>query len=85
MTSQTYAHHTESTEYTLESSLILFYKNNHMQSFIVPVSFQFNGVVEVQAESLEDAKRDIEKYMHATQNIQNDQKYPNWSEKYHWL
>ena len=26
--SQTYAHHTESTEYTLESSLIFFYKNN---------------------------------------------------------
>lgn len=44
-----------------------------MQSFIVPVSLQFNGVVEVQAESLEDAKRDIEKYMHATINIQDDQ------------
>jgi len=44
-----------------------------MKSFIVPVSFQFNGVVEVQAESLEDAKRDIEKYMHATINIQDDQ------------
>ena len=44
-----------------------------MQSFIVPISFQFNGVVEVQAESLEDAKRDIEKYMHATQHVQNDQ------------
>ena len=44
-----------------------------MQSFIVPISFQFNGVVEVQAESLEDAKRDIEKYMHATINIQDDQ------------
>ena len=46
-----------------------------MKSFIVPVSFQFNGVFEVQAESLEDAKRDIEKYMHATINIQDDQNY----------
>jgi hypothetical protein len=44
-----------------------------MKTFIVPVSFQFNGTVEVQAESLEDAKRDIEKYMHATINIQDDQ------------
>ena len=44
-----------------------------MKTFIIPIQFQFNGVVEVQAESLEDAKRDIEKYMHATINIQNDQ------------
>ena len=44
-----------------------------MKTFIIPVSFQFNGVVEVQAESLEDAKRDIEKYMHATSHIENDQ------------
>lgn len=44
-----------------------------MKTFIIPIQFQFNGVVEVQAESLEDAKRDIEKYMHATINIENDQ------------
>ena len=44
-----------------------------MKTFIIPIQFQFNGVVEVQAESLEDAKRDIEKYMHATINIQDDQ------------
>ena len=43
-----------------------------MQSFIIPIQFQFNGTVEVQAESLEDAKRDIEKYMHAIINIEND-------------
>lgn len=44
-----------------------------MKTFIIPIQFQFNGVVEVQAESLEDTKCDIEKYMHATINIQNDQ------------
>ena len=44
-----------------------------MKTFIIPIQFQFNGVVEVQAESLEDAKRDIEKNMHATINIENDQ------------
>lgn len=44
-----------------------------MKTFIIPIQFQFNGVVEVHAESLEDAKRDIEKNMHATINIENDQ------------
>ncbi len=44
-----------------------------MKTFIIPIQFQFNGTVEVQAESLEDAKRDIEKYMHATAHIENNQ------------
>lgn len=44
-----------------------------MKTFIVPVSFQFNGTVEVQAESLEDANRDIEKNMYATAHIENNQ------------
>ena len=44
-----------------------------MQSFIIPIQFQFNGTIEVQADSLDEAKRDIEKYMHATSHIENDQ------------
>lgn len=44
-----------------------------MKSFIIPVSFQFNGTVEVQAESLDEATTMIQKYMHATINIQDDQ------------
>lgn len=44
-----------------------------MKTFIIPVSFQFNGTVEVQAESLDEATNTIQKYMHATINIQDDQ------------
>ena len=46
-----------------------------MQSFIVPVSFQFNGVIEVQAESLDEATTTIQKYMYATAHIRNNQTY----------
>lgn len=44
-----------------------------MKSFIIPVSFQFNGVVEVQAESLDEATTTIQKNMHATAHIENNQ------------
>jgi len=44
-----------------------------MKTFIIPIQFQFNGTVEVQAESLEDANATIEKNMHATAHIENNQ------------
>ena len=44
-----------------------------MKTFIIPIQFQFNGTIEVQAESLDEANAIIEKYMHATINIENDQ------------
>lgn len=44
-----------------------------MKTFIIPIQFQFNGVVEVQAESLDEANTIIEKNMYATSHIENNQ------------
>lgn len=46
-----------------------------MKTFIIPIQFQFNGVVEVQAESLDEATTTIQKYMYATAHIRNNQTY----------
>jgi len=47
--------------------------SHHMKTYIIPIKFQFNGTIEVQAESLDEANATIEKNMHATINIENDQ------------
>lgn len=46
-----------------------------MKTYIIPIQFQFNGTVEVQATSLEEANATIQKYMHATAHIENNQVY----------
>jgi len=47
--------------------------SHHMKTFIIPLSFQFNGTIEVQAESLDEATTMIQKNMHATAHIENNQ------------
>jgi len=44
-----------------------------MKTYTLPIQFQFNGTVEVQASSLEEARSIIEKNLHATSSIENDQ------------
>lgn len=44
-----------------------------MKTYILPVQFQFNGTIEVQATSLEEAQSIIKKNIHASAHIQNDQ------------
>jgi len=44
-----------------------------MKSYTLPVQFQFNGTVEVQATSEEEARDIIKKNIHATSHIQNNQ------------
>lgn len=44
-----------------------------MKTYTLPIQFQFNGTVEVQASSLEEAQSIIKKNIHATSHIQNDQ------------
>lgn len=45
-----------------------------MQTYTLPVQFQFNGTIEVQATSLEEAQSIIKKNIHASHiTIQNDQ------------
>ena len=46
-----------------------------MKTFIIPIQFQFNGVVEVQADSLDEATTTIQKNMYATAHIENNQDY----------
>lgn len=45
----------------------------NMKTYTLPIQFQFNGTVEVQATSEDEAKTIIEKNLHATSSIQNDQ------------
>ena len=49
--------------------------SHYMKTFIIPIAFQFNGVVEVQAESLDEATTTIQKNMYATAHIENNQAY----------
>lgn len=44
-----------------------------MKTYTLPIQFQFNGTVEVQAISEQEARSIIEKNMHTTINIENDQ------------
>lgn len=44
-----------------------------MKTFIIPIQFQFNGTIEVQAESLDEATTTIQKNMYATAHIENNQ------------
>lgn len=44
-----------------------------MKTYTLPITFQFNGTVEVQATSEEDARSIIKKNIHSTAHIQNDQ------------
>ena len=53
-----------------------------MKSYILPIIFQFNGTVEVQATSLEKAQSIIKKKIHATSSIQNDQDNEPFDHRY---
>jgi len=44
-----------------------------MKTYTLPIQFQFNGTVEVQATSEQEARSIIEKNLHATTHIENDQ------------
>lgn len=44
-----------------------------MKTYTLPITFQFNGTVEVQATSEEEARDIIKKNIHSTAHIQNDQ------------
>lgn len=44
-----------------------------MKTYTLPIQFQFNGTVEVQASSEDEAKTIIEKNLHATSSIKNNQ------------
>lgn len=46
-----------------------------MKTYTLPIQFQFNGTIEVQATSEEEAKAIIEKNLHATSFIENNQNY----------
>ena len=44
-----------------------------MKTYILPIQFQFNGTIEVQATSEQEARSIIKKNIHSTAHIQNDQ------------
>lgn len=44
-----------------------------MKTYTLPIIFQFNGTIEVQATSEQEARSIIKKNIHSTSHIQNDQ------------
>lgn len=44
-----------------------------MKTYTLPIIFQFNGTIEVQATSEQEARSIIKKNIHANSHIQNDQ------------
>lgn len=44
-----------------------------MKTYAIPIQFQFNGTVEIRAESMQEARMNIMKYISATCYIQNAQ------------
>lgn len=44
-----------------------------MKTYTLPIQFQFNGTVEVQAISEQEARSIIKKNIHATSSIENNQ------------
>lgn len=65
-----------SSEYLCDtvSKLINIFSFSCMKTYTLPIQFQFNGTVEVQATSEQEARSIIEKNIHATNiTIENNQ------------